>query len=768
MTNRRPAIFPLACGLAVLGGFLVLVGFAVFTPPRPGLPGLSSYPSAFIGDPVLLPVVAAVLALGVRALVPARSDRWWAAAGALVGLAGGIGTQVLWLTDDHIRPNWTIPRPHHFNTAGMWHAVYLSATSALLSALSIVLLVRLRRSPSSDRRRVLGSPLAAALWIALLGYVALLVHDSGTATFASRTTLVAISTGTLVPVLLTGLAAGRDTVAMYRPAALGVLAGAAVSVAAQGFLGGQGMEFGMGTAVAVTVPAAMAAFLLSRATPIDRDSWLWAAVSAATCALLLYALWVLAFRAHADGRLDHLALVAAAQIVAVPVCFGLGTRWRDFGSAIGTTAALAALVWVAGPLVWGAERITVGHHDFVVGVVLAVTVSLVLFPAVTRRYDERIIVEGKLSRTGTLSASHRQATAAALALLLLALVAVLLGLLSQTLRVLAGADYHDGHGWPYPQLLILGLSAAVLAAAGAAVTRLRSRMGRLLAALLFLPWCAVLMGTASPDLLRQSPILSIVLVLTSALCAWWTGHSLLDNVFLLRLRRVDAVGWPVVVLGALATGLSAYWAASTALVGPGHPWATLPSLLGALGVLVLQALLTTVLGRAAAPPARTVTLYGLAQNLAQDSLVIAVLHTFAVVLPVVFLVHVAPRVGTTGLLTTLALCLPLLTFINSAYRWTAKNNTTHVLREIEGKASDKAAVLALVEAERRADRRLRVQWTAARRGLPNPPMDRFLRVLSVHAHTQNLIGTLLLVPLIVGVLALLQERSSGINVPSRD
>jgi hypothetical protein len=223
-----------------------------------------------------------------------------------------------------------------------------------------------------------------------------------------------------------------------------------------------------------------------------------------------------------------------------------------------------------------------------------------------------------------------------------------------------------------------------------------------------------------------------------------------------------------VILGGLSTGLSAYWAASTAVVGPGHPWATLPGLLGALGVLVLQALLTTVLGRAAAPPARTVTLYGLAQNLTQDGLVIAVLHTFAVVLPVVFLVHVATRVGTTSILTTLALCVPLLTFVNSAYRWTAKNNTSHVLREIEGKASNRAAVIAVVEAERRPDRRLRVQWTAARRGLPNPRMDRFLRVLAVHAYTQNLISALLLVPLIVGVLALIQERPSGIKVPGRD
>ena len=78
------------------------------------------------------------------------------------------------------------------------------------------------------------------------------------------------------------------------------------------------------------------------------------------------------------------------------------------------------------------------------------------------------------------------------------------------------------------------------------------------------------------------------------------------------------------------------------------------------------------------------------------------------------------------------------------------------------------AVETLVLAEARPWQRLRLQWDAARNGLPGPHNDRFLRVLAAHAYTQNLIGVLLLVPLVVGVLALVQERSSGIKVPWRD
>ena len=51
---------------------------------------------------------------------------------------------------------------------------------------------------------------------------------------------------------------------------------------------------------------------------------------------------------------------------------------------------------------------------------------------------------------------------------------------------------------------------------------------------------------------------------------------------------------------------------------------------------------------------------------------------------------------------------------------------------------------------------------------PAPESNRKCSITDKSAAPQNLIGVLLLVPLVVGVLALVQERSSGIKVPWRD
>lgn len=779
MSLRRTAL-PLWCGAWIVGGFAVLAAFALLREPEPALPGLDAYPSAFIGDPLLLPVVGVILALGVERLAPGPNDGWWATGGGLLGLAGGVTTQVLWLTDDHVATNWTIPRPHHFNAAGVWHAVYTSLTCALLSALAIVVLIRLRRTARRSRdaaERIVGSPSVAVLSMAMISYVALVLHDSGVATSASRATVSALGVGILILIPLITLAIGRLALAMWRPVALGLLTGAAVAVLAQGVQGGHGHAFAFGLGVNIVVAAALAAYMLLSMRPPDTETAAWALLSGGAAALALCAEWILAVRAYTDRDVATLLALTVAEAGTLLICYMLIRAVPARGSrgvveAFSMMTALSAMVWIAGPADWAMEWVRVANRDVVVGILLAVVVYWLLYPVVTARYDAQIRVEAALSGRGPLPAAERRATAAALSLVVLSLVATALALLSHTFQALSGTDYREGHGWPYRSLLGLGIVAGVVALCVAFLPRLRlvqhGRWRRILPSLLLLPWCAALVGTADVGMLHQSPVISGVLLVTSALCGWWAGNSLLDNVYLLRLRRVDPPGWSTIGLGAVATGLSAYWAGSVALVGVEHPWATLPALLGALGVLTMAGILTTLIGRASAPPAPTVTLYGLTHNLAQDAIVLAVLHTFAVVLPVIFLVHVPAGVDADGVMTTLAVCAPLLTLLACGYRWTAKNNTSHVRREIHARAADPAMVEALVLREARPWQRLRLQWTAARRGLPGPRQDRFLRVLAAHAHNQNLIGVLLLVPLLVGVLALVQERSSGVKVPWRD
>jgi hypothetical protein len=784
----RQVVLPASSALGVVAGFGVLGWFALATPPSPGIHGLGAFPSAFLGDPVLLPVVAAILTLGVLALVAGTRDWLWGAAGALVGLAGGVATQLLWLADDHPATNWTFPAPHRFNAAGDWHAIYLCLTSALLSGLAVVLLVRLRRTARQDRRRVarlVEGPLAALLWMALLSYVALLVHDSSSGTFASRTSLVAVGVSAALCCLLALLALGPVTTAMARPVLLGLLTGVAVGLLVQGSLGAHGREFAIGLAVNICVAVALACLVLIPAgqepSPAgDMGSRVWALTGSICVCLLLCAEWVRGTRAYADHNVAALLSVVVAELATVMLGYGIVGGWGRARRAADAVLALAVMIWIAGPVAWGLGWARISHIDVVVGAVLSAAVFWLAFPAVTKRFDVQITVEDKLGRAAagrSLPPVARQTAAAAIAFLITGFVATALALLSRALETLAVVDYRDGTGWPLGALVILAFLAVATAAVAlktADVVGTRPKSGRArhqarrVAPVLFVPWCVALVATIDVDMLRHSPVVAIILVVTSSLCAWWAGNSLLNNVFLLRVRRVDPAGWVLVLLGAVATGLSAYWAGSQALIGRDHSWATLPSLVGALAVLAMQGALTVAIGRLAAPSAPTMTLYGLAHNLSQDALVIALLHTFAVVLPLVFLAHLNGGSGSDHLLNTLAVCVPALTLLGCAYRWTVKNNTSHVEREIDAKASDPAAVSAAAKAESGARSRLMLQLTAARQGLPGPRRDRFLRVLSAHAHTQNFIGTLLLIPLIVGVLALIQERSSGTNVPRRD
>ena len=43
--------------------------------------------------------------------------------GAVAGIFGGAYTQLTWVMSDDTTLNWTIPVQHHFNAAGLWHAL---------------------------------------------------------------------------------------------------------------------------------------------------------------------------------------------------------------------------------------------------------------------------------------------------------------------------------------------------------------------------------------------------------------------------------------------------------------------------------------------------------------------------------------------------------------------------------------------------------------------------------------------------------------------
>jgi hypothetical protein len=470
-TQRIPSLPAIAAAVPLIG-FAVLALFAVTMPrTEANVPGLMHFPSAFIGDAILLPFAAGLLGLGVTRL-PRVAGSWLLGIGAaLAGAVGTVSTQVLWLADDHPRLNWTLPRPHFWNAAGIWHLVYSAAVSALVVFLVVELLLRLRAQAVP---KIATGPGATFVWMLVLSYVALVVHDSAAPTAASRTTVVAMGVSMAVGVLVCVAALGRRAVVLARPAALGALTAAGVSLLADGWLDVSGRDIGMGLSTTLFVAAAAGALPLV-ASPgwlrprISRRTVLCAMTGATGGGVLLCALWIRAVHAEITGDRYALVVVAVCQLLALVSVFALVAGVGALRRVADGLGALALILWIAGPAAWVVGWIPFRETEFVLSVVLAIVVYLFLFPVVTRRLDVQIMLEHRLRRRnwrGTLPPSVRRSAAATMVFLLCSFMATALALLMRTLDVLVGLNLRDGVGWPAARFSLIasvGLIVGVLA-----------------------------------------------------------------------------------------------------------------------------------------------------------------------------------------------------------------------------------------------------------------------------------------------------------------
>jgi hypothetical protein len=213
--------------LAFLAGMVLPVWWLTSVHPR-GVAGLGAYPSAWLGDPMLLPGGLLVLVIGIRKLPPAQRERVFARDGALVAAVISVIMQAMWYADPTTRRNWTRPRPGDFDMAGWWHAVYFTAMSGLLVGLVVMFLARVRAG------RLAGDPAVAAvssgrgavlLFTAWGAYAALAVHDdfsgpgfTGTLTRSAATNVALVGATVAVAAFLVAAAYGRLTAVLGRPA----------------------------------------------------------------------------------------------------------------------------------------------------------------------------------------------------------------------------------------------------------------------------------------------------------------------------------------------------------------------------------------------------------------------------------------------------------------------------------------------------------------------------------------------------------------------
>lgn len=218
--------------LLYLAGLVLPVWWLVSTPP-PGLPGLADYPSAYLGDSLLLPAGCTVLLAGIRRLRAARGERLVAAAAAVAALVSAVAVQAEWLEDPSTPPNWTMPRTGHFNAAGWWHAVYFTGMSMVLVVLTVLFLARVR----AGRRRGDGAVTAVSsgtgavvLLTAWGSYAVLAVHDDFSGSVGGSSSLSSFTLVGMVLLVAAGLTArayGRLAGVLSRPA-LTAIAGIAV------------------------------------------------------------------------------------------------------------------------------------------------------------------------------------------------------------------------------------------------------------------------------------------------------------------------------------------------------------------------------------------------------------------------------------------------------------------------------------------------------------------------------------------------------------
>ncbi|MCS7475325.1 hypothetical protein ACFFQW_41875 [Umezawaea endophytica] len=189
-------------------GFGAMTAFA-FTAPSSvrHLPDLWSYQSATWGDGILLPLSCGALVYS-RAKLTTSGLRGVTVAAAVAGGLLGLATQALWLLDDDPRLNWTLPEPHHFTTAGVYHGMYLVTMSAVFAALWTSVLCRaraaVRNGDDVDWPSVSGG--AGLAVCSGIGFAALVVADNqvSSGSSASTATLAAIGTA-LACALGTGL-----------------------------------------------------------------------------------------------------------------------------------------------------------------------------------------------------------------------------------------------------------------------------------------------------------------------------------------------------------------------------------------------------------------------------------------------------------------------------------------------------------------------------------------------------------------------------------
>ncbi len=232
--------WPLLVALGVLGaGFGSSGTIWLAGEWEEGQPGFPDYLSGTVGDAVLLPALVYLLAWSRGRVLDAVGNSPSVTRSivyASLGAVPGAAVMASWLLDEGARLNWSLPEPGTFSLAGWWHAIFLVLVCALLSehALAVMLgLRRLRSVAAATHAAYIRSPAVPSIGAVAVAFCGLAVYDSlpSAATFASISTIAAVSAATLVAIATFVTTAAALSVGVLFRLGLGLTCGVLLSIA---------------------------------------------------------------------------------------------------------------------------------------------------------------------------------------------------------------------------------------------------------------------------------------------------------------------------------------------------------------------------------------------------------------------------------------------------------------------------------------------------------------------------------------------------------
>lgn len=142
----------LAASIATLGlvsGVMHVAWWLSADDPRlQGVYGYYDYASATWGDALFLPIMAGSATYTLCSLPAQQKERRFAVLGFALGCSLGALPQVVSFLDPDPVLNWTLPQPHSFTGAGIYHAIIGTLWAGLLGAAIAVITLRRIRSDS--------------------------------------------------------------------------------------------------------------------------------------------------------------------------------------------------------------------------------------------------------------------------------------------------------------------------------------------------------------------------------------------------------------------------------------------------------------------------------------------------------------------------------------------------------------------------------------------------------------------------------------------